>query len=507
MRVTSKMMTSNMLNNINRNKTTMSALGNQYSTQQKIQRPSEDPVVAVRSLKYRTSITELDQYYKKNVPDAMSWISNTETALQSVNEILTSMNTYFNQGANDTLETTERDALVQTLTEYKEQIYQCLNADYAGRYLFTGFRTDTSLMFEEKPENIQYSINEPLSSSSLQIFTYVTGGAEYTPGNTSVDYAGSAAAKNTGYRMNLAYNNIDEVTDFSYKDKTGTKIEPAIQQISISDPNAYDIEAYNKANGTNYSALVIEETGEMIMTKDLYTSLQSATDIQVQYTKSEFDKGNPRPEHFFDCTKSETTIDPATGKPKVVAGTEKSYTVPSSQKIQYEVNFSQSITVNTLANESVNFDLINQIDDVINQIKKVQDVEEKLSNIESMIKNGTYNASEKDAVLELKTQVENELALEKSVLQEKFGNGITTTTKTQASVNKVVADLGSRYKRLELTEARLSDQLTTFNEMLTSNDKVDLEDAIVNYTSALTAYNASLNATAKIAQNSLLDFL
>lgn len=484
----------------------MSILGNQYSTQQKIQRPSEDPVIAVRSLKYRTSITELEQYYKKNVPDAMSWISNTETALQSVNEILTSMNTYFNQGANDTLETTERDALVQTLTEYKEQIYQCLNADYAGRYLFTGFRTDTSLMFEETPENIQYTIKEPLSSSSLQIFTYVVGGADYSAGQNAAYYAGNAPAKNTGYRMNLAYNKLDTVDAFSYKNSAGTKVEPDIKQISVSDPNAYDIDAYNNANGTNYSALVIEETGEMIMTKDLYTELQDATDIQVQYTKSKFDKGNPKPEHYFDCTKCETTTD-ATGNTTVVAGTEKSYTVPSSQKIQYEVNFSQSIIVNTLANESVNFDLINQMDDIINQIQKVQDVEKKLSDIESMIKNGTYAASEKDAVLELKTQVENELTLEKSVLQEKFGNGLTTTTNTQASVNKVVADLGSRYKRLELTEARLSDQLTTFNEMLTKNDKVDIEDAVVNYTSALTAYNASLNATAKIAQNSLLDFL
>ena len=213
-----------------------------------------------------------------------------------------------------------------------------------------------------------------------------------------------------------------------------------------------------------------------------------------------------RPEHYFECETNKIETD-ANGNVTVVAGTTKSYTVPSEQKIQYEVNFSQSITVNTLASESVNFDIINQIDDIISQIKTVQDVENKLSDIEAMLQNGTYPAGNKDAIIELKAQVENELALQKSVLQEKFGNGITTTTKTQASVNKAVADLGSRYKRLELTEARLSDQLTSFNEMLTSNDTVDIEDAIVNYTAALTAYNASLNATAKIAQNSLLDFL
>ena len=142
----------------------------------------------------------------------------------------------------------------------------------------------------------------------------------------------------------------------------------------------------------------------------------------------------------------------------------------------------------------------------MNQIERVQNVENKLKDIEDKIKNGTYTCS-KDAIMEAKTQIENELALEKSVLQEKFGNGITTTTNAQATVNKATADLGSRYKRLELTEARLEDQLTSFNEMLTKNDTVDIEDAIVNYTAALTAYNASLNATAKIAQNSLLDFL
>lgn len=505
MRVTSKMMTTNMLNNINRNKNNMSVLGNQYSTQQKIQRPSEDPVVAVRSLKYRSSLAQIEQYYKKNVPDAMSWISNTETALTSVNDILTSMNTYFNQGANDTLETTERDALVQTLSEYKEQIFQCLNADYAGRYLFTGFRTDTSLIFNEETTNRHYTIEEPINSSSLQIFSYVTSDLTYTAGTTATQYASNAASINKGYRFNLSYDEIDAVNSIKYKPKGAADTDPEVSLkfgvISVSDANAYDIDAYNTANGTNYDALVIKESGEVILTEDTYNALKDAESINVSYNKNKFDKEDVRPEHYFECTMQEVD------KNGNAVGALKNYTVPEEQKIKYEVNFSQSITVNTLASESVNFDIINQIDDIINQIEKVQEVEQKLSEIEDMIKNGTYPTSDKDAIVELKSLVENELALEKSVLQEKFGNGITTTTKTQASVNKAVADLGSRYKRLELTEARLSDQMTSFSEMLTSNDTVDLEDAIVNYTSALTAYNASLNATSKIAQTSLLDFL
>ena len=43
----------------------------QYTTQKKIQRPSDDPTIAVRALKYRTTISEIDQYLK-NIEDATS---------------------------------------------------------------------------------------------------------------------------------------------------------------------------------------------------------------------------------------------------------------------------------------------------------------------------------------------------------------------------------------------------------------------------------------------------
>lgn len=496
MRVTSKMMTSNALNNINRNKANMSILANQYSTQQKIQRPSENPVIAVRSLKYRTSIAELDQYAKKNVPDAMSWISNTETALNSVNSILTNMNTYFNQGANDTLETSERVALKQTLSEYRDQIFQCLNSDYAGRYLFTGYRTDTSLTFDEESKNTMYNITETFKDTDLQIFTYIKADLKYSDTATANDYASNAASSNKGYKLNLAYNEIDIVKDQNGNDvapvlsyqatKGATAQNIPVKVVSIEDKDAYDV-------GTN-EAVLIKETGEIILSKDSYDKLNGAYSFQVNYNKQNFDKGDVKPEHYFDCTATDAD------------GNVYQYTKPANQKIDYEVNFSQNITVNTLANECVDFKIINQIDDIINQIEKVEKVENKLAEIESMLANGTYTG-DKDALVELKSQVENELALEKSVLREQFGKGITTTTKVQATVNKAVADLGSRYKRLELTEARLEDQLTSFNEMLTTNDTVDIEDAIVNYMAAMTAYNASLNATAKIAQNSLLDFL
>ncbi len=51
MRITSKMMQNTSLRNLNINKALQEKLMNQSSTGKKITRPSDDPVIAIRSLK------------------------------------------------------------------------------------------------------------------------------------------------------------------------------------------------------------------------------------------------------------------------------------------------------------------------------------------------------------------------------------------------------------------------------------------------------------------------
>ena len=149
MRITNKMMTNNMMSNINKNKLGMNSLEEQYSSGKKIQRPSDDPIVTVRALKLRTNLSELSQYYEKNIPDAKSWMDVTESALTTVNDILKQVNTYCVQGSSDTLTASDRSSIVSNLDQLKQQIYQEGNTNYAGRYVFTGYKTDSSLMFTE----------------------------------------------------------------------------------------------------------------------------------------------------------------------------------------------------------------------------------------------------------------------------------------------------------------------------------------------------------------------
>ncbi len=105
MRITNKIMQNNNLANINTNKLLQDRLSTQMSTEKKINRPSDDPVVAIRALRLRSNVTEITQYYSKNIPDAESWLSVTEESLKTLSDIVTSMRTQCVNGAKDYLKT------------------------------------------------------------------------------------------------------------------------------------------------------------------------------------------------------------------------------------------------------------------------------------------------------------------------------------------------------------------------------------------------------------------
>ena len=89
MRVTNNMITSNTKSNINANKVLVDKYNTQMTTQKKINKPSDDPVIAIRSLRMQTSLSHIDQYLNNNISDANSWLNVTDTALENMKTILT----------------------------------------------------------------------------------------------------------------------------------------------------------------------------------------------------------------------------------------------------------------------------------------------------------------------------------------------------------------------------------------------------------------------------------
>ena len=94
MRITNRMMINNNMANIQVNKNNINDKENQLSTQKKINKPSDDPVVAIRALRLRSSLDQIDQYLTKNIADASSWLDTTDGALSEANSVLTDLYNY-----------------------------------------------------------------------------------------------------------------------------------------------------------------------------------------------------------------------------------------------------------------------------------------------------------------------------------------------------------------------------------------------------------------------------
>ena len=93
MRITNNMIMGNTKTNINSTKILVDKYNTQMTTQKKISKASEDPVIAIRSMRMATTLSHLGQYVDNNIPDARSWLDVTETALKNMKSIITDIRT------------------------------------------------------------------------------------------------------------------------------------------------------------------------------------------------------------------------------------------------------------------------------------------------------------------------------------------------------------------------------------------------------------------------------
>ena len=222
MRITNKMITNNASGNINGNKVLVDKTNTQMTTQKKIARPSENPVIAIRSLRLQTTLNKVNQYYEKNIPDAESWMDVTETALTNIKSLVTNMRTLCVNGSTGTLTENDRNTILTQLKALQSQVYAEGNADYAGRTVFTGYRTNKTLTFTEDDTKTSYNITEPSNADKIYKKRFYTNEVE-VPATADEMRNCTDNIKSTMdvgesdyYVVRLAYDSIDEVQSFSY---------------------------------------------------------------------------------------------------------------------------------------------------------------------------------------------------------------------------------------------------------------------------------------------------
>ncbi len=339
LRVTNNMIMKNSSVNINGTKVMVDNTNTQMTTQKKISRPSEDPVTAIRSLRFSTSLSQINQYYERNIPDAESWLEVTETALLNMRNQITDYRSLCDQGANGTLTQDDRNTIRTQLKSLQQGIYAEGNADYAGRTVFTGYRTDKQLTFAKAETDTVYEISQDFNAAEFEEFSYYNGDVTVPANATELAATTNIGdmTKNTYQRLRLGYDD-GELNSVSIA--TGSGDSASVATFSLRVQNAADVgytpadtpaaatsastegasayagkairtfeteEDWAAASGNTPKSkdvaddelVYIRETGDLIFGANIASQLQSdAAKITVDYTKTGFGLGELRPEYY-----------------------------------------------------------------------------------------------------------------------------------------------------------------------------------------------------------------
>ena len=453
MRVTNAMIKNNMMLGLNKNMAQLNTLYDQMNSLKKIQRPSDDPIILGRSLKLRLNVLETDQY-KTNVGEAKSWMEVSDKAIENVHSIINDIRKQCLQAANDTLKSEDRQKIMETINQLRKQITQESNANYAGRNVFGGYKTDKKILFDK---NIQMEnpvkFEQSFGKENVEIVDYRE--EEY-------------------YRIRLPYGDVEEVTVEGLPDgitlgiRNSTDIPGQILDEN-GDPVDGDGTSYyhpNSSDPEGPGAYFLKDTGEFIISKDTYDAMG---DITISYEKTNFKEGDPNPEIFFNTMPDSDEV--------IYTGQSK-----SNQNIEYEIGIGTKLNINALGKEIFDPYLLRDIDELVKVLEAYNDVE---NNIEEGIRDHQETIN----------------------LSKLFTGGVGKIDKALKQISGQQADLGSRMKRLELTEKRLGDDEISFTELLSRTEDVELERVYIDFNTQFNVYQSALQATARVVQPTLMDFL
>jgi flagellar hook-associated protein 3 FlgL len=143
------------------------------STGKRINNLSDDPVGLTQSLSIQSSLANIEQM-QRNIDYGKSWLSASESALNSVDNILSNTKALCVQMASGTTGADQRSAAAETVQNNLDEIVSLANTNVAGNYIFSGTKTDIEPFDQDGTYN---GDNNPFAIKISKNATVEIGGA------------------------------------------------------------------------------------------------------------------------------------------------------------------------------------------------------------------------------------------------------------------------------------------------------------------------------------------
>lgn len=140
-RITQSMIARGTLHDLHHVAARLSETQQRLSTGKQLTRPSDDAFATGRAISLRADLEGLRQY-ASTASDATGWVAATDTALGSIGDVAQRARELLLQGSSDTASPQARAAIAAEVDQLVDAAKQEGNATHAGRYVFSGTRTD-----------------------------------------------------------------------------------------------------------------------------------------------------------------------------------------------------------------------------------------------------------------------------------------------------------------------------------------------------------------------------
>lgn len=175
-RMTSNMMSSTLLGNLNKNLYNMDNLESQISSGRKINKPSDDPVGVTYALRYRSQLAGNEQF-QRATDTAQSWLDETDSQMGSATNVMTRLKELMVQSSTGTYSDSDMQSAANEVEQLKKQLVDIGNSKFGGKFIFNGqqygtmpyptqpgtdysqVQTDNTAVKYVIGENIQFQIN------------------------------------------------------------------------------------------------------------------------------------------------------------------------------------------------------------------------------------------------------------------------------------------------------------------------------------------------------------
>lgn len=143
MRVTEMMMGSLLTSDLQNVQTQLMQEQSQMASGRRINAPSDDPIGAENVVQWQGAIDQNTQY-QQNAKDGVSWLQNTQSALQSAVNLAQQVRTLAVSTSTGSLTTQQYQAIAMQVQALQGSLVTVANTKVGDHYLFSGFQTGTT---------------------------------------------------------------------------------------------------------------------------------------------------------------------------------------------------------------------------------------------------------------------------------------------------------------------------------------------------------------------------